>query len=161
MTSSLFIVVTTQKNRVDSAESLLLSTSKVLDFYEDSDGGTVFYYLERDGRRDKAIEYKCALNGAAFEALLRGAQNNMWVYIEVTEIYNELNEGLVQRYPNGQTFRVNIDHIAKGKNRDTRSSFLWIDRGAFELLRFKTSHTIEEIDDISSISFSISASGSL
>jgi len=157
MNSSLFQVTVTKKNRATYAETLLLTTAKVLDFYEDTDGAVIFHYKDREDRRVKATEYKTAINGAAFHALLLGSENEQWIYIEVTEIANVLigkKEKIVR------TVRLNIDQLIYGYDRDTRSSYLFVDRGPFEMLRFKTSHTIAEIDDISSISFSISASGS-
>lgn len=159
MVSTLFQVTVTKKNRKTYAKTLLLTAAKVLDFYEDTDGGTVFYYAERQDRRLPAVEYKTAINSAAFHALLRGAANEQFVYIEVTEIVNE-NSGAVSTIPSGRTYRVNIDNIIDGYDRDTRSSYIRIERGPFEVLRFKTSHLIAEIDDISSISYSISVSGS-
>lgn len=157
MNSSLFTVTTTKKNRVTSAETLLLSTSKVIDFYEDTDGGTVFYYVERQDRRCPAVEYKTAINSAAFHALLRGAENDQWIYIEVTEIQN-VHNGRTSK--DVRTYRINIDQIIKAYDRDTRSSYIFIERGPFEVLRLKTSHTIADLDNISSVSYSISISGS-
>lgn len=151
--SVLMQITTTEKDRKTSAETLLLVSSKVCDFWEDTDG-VVFYYKYRDDRREKSVEFKTALTMAQFHQKLNEVANEQYVYVQVTEIYGKFKQALVVN----RTYRVNIDQIAYGKNINTTSSYLWIDRGPFELLRLKTTHTIDEIDNIASESFSISTS---
>jgi len=159
MNVALFQVTTTHKNGSVYAKTLLLETSIVCDFQDDPGGaGTVFYYRERQDRKFPATLFKTNMTSEAFHALLLEAENEQWLYLEVTEIRNEYY-GSSER-PSIQTRRVNVEQIIKGYDRDSRSSFIWVNRGPFEVLRFKTSHTIDEIDNVASESFSISVSGS-
>lgn len=159
MNNALFQVTVTHKDGTAYAKTLLLSTAKVLDFQTDPEGaGTVFYYLERHDRNVPAILYKTNMTMAAFHALLLEAENEQWIYLEVTEIQNVYSKKTSK--PAVQVRRVSVDQIIKGYDRDTRSSYLFVNRGPFEVLRYKTSHLIAEIDAAASESFSISASGS-
>jgi len=150
---------------VPYAKTLLLETSKFLDFYSDPEGsGTVFLYKEREDRQVPAVMYKTATTPEALEIKLLEAENNQFLYLEITEIVN-LHSGKKER-PTVQVRRVNIEQIIKGydiligEESTPTHSYLIVHRGPFEVLRYKTTHLINEIDAIASESFSISVSGS-
>lgn len=150
---------------VPYAKTLLLETSKFCDILSDPNGaGSIFYYKEREDRRVPAYLYKTALTPAALHIKLLEAENEQFQYLEVTEIKN-MYSGKVER-PTVQTRRINIEQIIKGYDVKLGSettathSYIYVHRGPFEVLRYKTTSLIDEIDNVYSESFSISASGS-
>jgi hypothetical protein len=156
MNSALFITAVTHKNRSTWAKSLLLGTRRVIEFQDDPLGaGTEFRYLERWDRRVPSVLYKTNMVSSQFHGLLLESENEQFIYLQVVEVMNVANKK--KEIPSVETRRINIEHIVKGWDIDTTSSYLIIDDG-FTMMRMKTTHTIEEIDAVASESFSISVS---
>ena len=157
MNSALCQITTTHKNKLAYAKTLLIGTRRVLDFWTDPLGaGTELYYLERNDRQVPAPLFKVNMTSEALHALLLESENEQWIYIQVEEEMNVGNKKKI--YPSVEVRRVNIEQIIWGYDIDTTSSYLFIDRGPFGVWRLKTTHTIDEIDNIASESFSISVS---
>ena len=165
MNIATFQITTTHKGSGNStnlkayAKDLLLVTNRVQDFYTDPAGaGTVFWYDERPDRQVPAVMYKTNMTSEAFHAKILEAENEQWLYLEVVEEKDMGNGRKI--IPSVLVRRVNIEQIIKAYDISTTQSYLYIRRGAaFNVLRLKTTHTIDEIDAVASESFSISASG--
>lgn len=138
----------TQKNRKAFTTELLINTNKVCDFYA-SGTSVIFYYAELEDGRTPTIEYKTTSSRNAFHSKVREAANEKWVQLDVTQVNNKTHDGYMT---------INTDKIVKGWDIDTASCYLEIERGQFDKVLLKTTHTIAEIDDAASASRVLSAS---
>lgn len=141
-------VAVTQKNRSSYSKTLLLNTKRWSDAYEDS-SKTIFYYFERNDRRDKPTEYKYNGTLNAFKSLMNEDETVKYLTLPVSAWKDN------DQTPPATTMTFRVDNIVLGYDTGTSSAYIWVDRGAFKTLRFKISNTIAEINS------SASGSGSL
>jgi hypothetical protein len=146
---ALVTVTTTYRNDKVSAETLLLNTAKIVDFYSKDVSNTIFYYKELEDRREKTIKYETALTNAQFEALFDEALYVTRIALPVLEIYSPSKRTFAE------TLNVAAGDIIKAKDIDTTTSYLWFARGAFQKVKVKVNATIAEIESASSTSDSI------
>jgi hypothetical protein len=152
MSLALIPIVKERNNTV--SYTMLICTNKVHDFFQDSDGHTVFYYSDTDGQRYKDKQYTSSLTKAQFHAKVREVANEQWINIQFIEWDRKAREGIT---------RINVEHLVKGLNTKVNGnsgySYIWIERGSNKPhLRILTTHTIEDISRASSRSASLSPS---
>lgn len=147
----LFSVAVVNKNHKAYSKTLLLNTEKVGNFYytpsaNGGDGGTVFYYVEAEDRKQKAVRYETAETYATFEDHFNEAMEKRRLNLQVvaygvndetwTEDVNIDANRLVMAYDDGTNGRV------------------FFENGAFDILQYKTVETISDIESESSTSAS-------
>ena len=161
---SLFQAAIIKKDGKTVSKTLLLNTKYVTsDYYQDDNGGTVFYYTPDLGRRDKATTYTFDGILSQFKELLEEADVNEYVSITGNGDTNNLqlrfpNKKPWQDHPNGAsgTLVLKTDSIYEGEDlSDGGSSVVKYTRGNFEKVWLKNPYTISQIDG------SASGSGSM
>jgi hypothetical protein len=144
---ALFSVAVTYRDDKAHSRTYLLNTEKVGNFYYDSDNSrTVFYYIETEDRRRKAVKYETAENYTTFEdhfneamakrrlnlrVKFRGVNDEAW-----DEDVNIDANRLVMAYDDGSYGRV------------------FFENGAFGVLQYLTVEKIADIESESSTSAS-------
>lgn len=139
-----------KKNRESTYTKRLLNNNNVVDYFQTASGTTIFYYDNKQGRRDKTAEYE--FNGArsAFRALLDDKSDSDFLTLTVNKI-----NGLT---PSITRYEINEDNVIEGVNIDQNTSVLKVARGAFEIVKFEVPYRIEEINAVASVSGSFSFS---
>lgn len=142
-------VTTTYKNDITSAETLLLNTARIIDFYAKDASNTIFYYKELGGNRDKSVKYETALSKSAFETLISETLYAERIDLPITYIYSPSKRALAT------TLNVSAADVIKGIDINTTESYVWFSRGGFSSVKVRVSATIAEIESASSTSESV------
>jgi hypothetical protein len=142
-------ITTSYLNDRTSAETLLLNTAKIVDFYEKDASNVIFYYKELEDRREKTNKYETALTKTQFEALFDETLYAARIDLPVLEISSPTKRTFVK------TINVSAADVIKAKDIDASTSYLWFARGAFQKVKVKVNATISEIESASSTSVSI------
>ena len=155
---ALITLTTSQRNRRPYVKTLLLSTTKILDFRADDlnpTTKTLVYYLEAEDGREQAVEYIVDHHINVVTSRARRATNEPFFYVHVLTTQQHFG----REKPEDKMWKLNADRIVKGyDNSDGLTSYVTIERGAFKTVRIKTSHLVAEIAEASSQSRSLSAS---
>jgi hypothetical protein len=144
---ALFSVAVTHRDDKAHSRTYLLNTEKVGNFYYDSDNSrTVFYYVETEDRRRKAVKYETAENYTTFEDHFNEAMEKRRLNLQVrfrgvndeawSEDVNIDANRLVHAYDDGSYGRVVFEN------------------GAFGTLQYLTVEKIADIESESSTSAS-------
>lgn len=149
---ALVSVPLTQKDRKTYVKTVLINTLKVCDFKNDS-GSCVFHYEWVNGEHSPSIECKTSYSKNTFHALVRQATNERWFNIQVI---NEKTSTKRAKTVNAVK-KIDTNRIIWAENEGTGSR-IWYARTAFEVVEFRTSQTITDLNKGESASFSMSAS---
>lgn len=146
---ALAVKTTTKKNNQTYAKSLLFNTERVVDFYSKDASNTIVYYKNQVDRRDATDKYEFALTKAQVEAWFDESLYNTRVDLPILEKYAPSKETFVK------VVNVAASDVILGIDIDASTSYLWVARGSFEIIKFKVNATIAEIESASSTSVSI------
>jgi hypothetical protein len=158
MNAALIEIPVVKKNRVKWEKTLLVNSNKVKNFRQDPEATnyTLLYYSRREDRREKRFEFKVAKTVAQVDALLREEPIEQVIPVYVT--YRQPYFSFKHRV--NRVEYINIDSwVWAYDNDDAVSATLWIEEGAFGLVKLTVSHTISQMNERASISASYSESG--
>lgn len=158
---ALVSVPVTEKNREAYVKTVLINTLKVCDFKNDS-GSCVFHYEWTAGEKTPSIEVKTSYSKNTFHALVRQATNERWFNIQVL---TERSGDMAGRATTGHRRAKDVNAVKKidtsriiwAENVGTGSD-VWYARTPFEVVIFRTSQTITDLNRGESASFSMSES---
>lgn len=146
---ALFQVTVTQKGRnKDFDETLLLNTKRVVDIYPDGDDDSIFYYSERDDRKQLSTEYHIGESQSDFVDILHDATEKENEGDRVFLTFTAETKG-VKETPFDEDISFNKDMFIKGieDSEDSDKSHIWIARGAFSAIKFKVDASLSEIEE--------------
>jgi hypothetical protein len=156
------VVVSKKKNKditITSQKTLLMSTDRILDMYDNSSNKAVFYYDEYiDDNKAIPMNYTCTnySSGQLHWAIKTSDTSNsrFWIHVE----YQDRVTGGRQQQKIDKMIKLFADQVIIGwEDPDGLHSHIVIRRGS-NIYRLKTSHTIDDIIRTSSKSESLSAS---
>lgn len=158
---ALFQAVITEKNNSTYSKTLLMATARVGRFWEVTDTSTVsgvatrFIYEKRRDRRASADKYKTGVTKSAFWQLVREAENETHINVQVDRIWRHGDWRV-----HDEVFRMPVDWIivAWDDPENTGYSYMLVEDAHFKVKKYRTTHTIDEIDSAASVSQSNSPS---
>lgn len=143
--------------KTQTAENILLNRSRVIDWYDDSDDETIFYYKVSEDIKDKAIKIKSQYPILQFETIFNETTSNKFVVVNVRRMntncrsYNDTG-GI--KLTDITKMRIPINAIVWARTFDSYQ-YLWYDRGGHNYVLIETEDTLAEIN------LSVSSSGSI
>lgn len=160
MNSALFQVNIVEEDRKIVSVTYLLNKKRVIDFWTNRDGRVVFYYEDISNRRDKVTEYVYNGNISAFKDLIAESTIRETITINPDK-YSVITTGAkavgyFYDFTLGKV-TLNLDYFVKAVARPSSEigSYVWIARGGFKHVCFRTPDTIDEIDSTASGSGSL------
>lgn len=160
MDSTTFINPITEINdkTLTTVENILLNRSRVLDWYEDTDDETVFYYRVSEDVKDKAIKIKSQYPILQFETIFSETAPNLYVVVNVTRINKNCRSyddtGGLKTDSVISKIRIPIKNIVWARTYGDYQ-YLWFDRGAHNYVLIETTDTLSEINATASNSGSL------
>lgn len=160
---SLAMVTVSERDRQPYAKTILIQTSKVLDFKPSPSATTTkteFYYLYSEDKQEAAHFFVADHFVNTFKSRIREAANEAWVWIHVLTTQSFTGrEKTIGDNAGGEMWQINTNRIVYGyDNADGLTSYIYIERGNNKTLKLKTSHLIADISQASSASRSLSQS---
>jgi hypothetical protein len=148
---ALFSVAVVNKNHKAYSKTLLLNTEKVGNFFYDSaandgSGGTVFFYVESEDRKHKAVRYETAEAYTTFEDHFNEAMEKRRLNLQVVA-YGTNDESW------DEDVNIDANRIIMAYDDGTNGR-VFFENGAFDVLQYKTVETISDIESESSTSAS-------
>lgn len=143
----LFSVAVTYRDGKAHSRTYLLNTEKVGNFYYDSDNSrTVFYYIETEDRKRKAVKYETAESYTTFEDHFNEAMEKRRLNLRVR--FRGVNDEAWEE-------DVNIDaNRLVNAYDETSYGRVTFENGAFGTLQYLTVEKIADIESESSTSAS-------
>ena len=157
MNAALILLPVVKKNRKTFEKTILVNNNKVKNFRQDevdTDYTLVYYATFR--KRTKRDELKVALTVAQVDARVREEANEPVIPLYITKKGGQYKQKKVIN----RVEYINVDSwVWAWNNSDGVTCTIWIDEGAFELIKLEANHTIEQISARASASASFSESG--
>jgi hypothetical protein len=158
---ALIQVTLTEKNNKTYSRTRLLSTWRVGKFWEVIDASTLsgvatrFHYQQRRDRRVSPSRYKTPITKSAFWQLVREATNETHINVQVDREYKHGEYRVVD-----EVYRFAVDDIVEAWDDPENSgySYMIVEDVHFRIKKYRTTHTIDEIDAAASVSQSNSPS---
>lgn len=159
MDSTLFITPALSiDGKAQTAEDILLNRSRVVDWYENTDDTTVFYYKISDDKKDKAIEIKSQYPILQFETVFNETTANKFIVVNVNKINKNCKSYKIPVAMKADSviskLHITVNSIVWGRTIGSYQ-YLWIERSAGNYVVIETSDSLAEING------TVSASGSI
>jgi len=134
-------------------KALLLNSEKTVLYNTNSSGTTDLLYYGRESRRISAHTFTTATSKVALRALMRESLAEPFINLDLSHIWRNGRWEAYDKYT-----VVSVKLIYWAYDLDTASSVIVIEHGPFKSQKYKTSHTIAEIETAASASVSLSES---
>jgi len=154
---ALFKATVVNKNHEQLSSSITygLNTEKLINYYyddnaNDGSGGIVFFYVENEDRRKKAIRYETADSWTDFASLLDRPFDRRRINLQVVAKGITDEEWI-------EDVNIDANRIVRVYDNDAGTyGYVEFDNGAFDVLRYKTEELRSEI--MAEVSTSVSTS---
>lgn len=158
MDSTLFInPIIGIDGREQTAENILLNRSRVIDWYDNANDETLFYYKVSENVKDKTLLIKSQYPILQFETIFNETTTNKFIVVNVNKINTKCRShddwGGLKTSDVISKLRINVNNIVWAKTRGDYS-YIWIDRG-YQYVLIETGDTLAELN------LTVSASGSI